>query len=135
MSFACAIFFGFAHDGWSSHCKGCLQVLLDVTCVRSQIVFCKCLSSIPLQLQREWSSRVNFSHFDGFHFPLKTLIKKRFKITFLELGCRNPVFRADFRRLLCATLSCFAFDGCAGAFVVLVISLCCAGDFFVMSLR
>jgi len=29
----------------------------------------------------------------------------------------------------------FAFDGCAGAFVLLVISLCCAGDFVVISLR
>ena len=48
MSFACADFLCFAHDGWSSHCKGCLQVLLDVTCVRSYIVFCKCSSSISL---------------------------------------------------------------------------------------
>ena len=68
----------------------------------------------------------------AFIFPLKTLIKTRCNITFLELGCRNPVFRADFRRLLCAILSCFAFDGCAGAFVVLVISLCCAGDVVVL---
>ena len=76
-----------------------------------------------------------FSHFDGFHFPFKTLIKKRCKIALLELGCRNPVFGAAFRRLLCAILFCFAFDRCAGAFVVLVISLCCAGDFVVISLR
>ena len=48
MSFACAVFLCFAHDDWSSHCKGCLQVLLDVTCVRSHFVFCKCSSSIPL---------------------------------------------------------------------------------------
>ena len=43
MSLTRAVLLCFAHDGWSSHCKGCLQVLLDACVVIS------CFASVRRQ--------------------------------------------------------------------------------------